>query len=606
MWDIMAGKEVKNELVGFIAGANLIRSSFYGGVYRPYEPSSPACDISLNKGLKFHECQEGKNFSIPKPEMSDYFRSTKRRRSQSPARSGGQTSNRPYRERQSPQDRENGSQPRWSHKEQMRINQLQEDDRMREWVAQEDDFVLKQAKKKAAIRVKEGRAKPIDWLAVTLRVVDPTRDHLDDEVEEKDLEFIDPDSVFDGLSGTEFSDLRKDIDTYLNLETNRNNREYWRTMQIICKDRQRKLRKSGPEGRAVSSVATDIDNLLSPKTFEQLEVLERQIRNKLDSNEPIDTDYWQELLDSLLVWKAKAKIKRVYHDVLDSRLKQLQQANERKALQVQSKLSGSEVSGLEAVKYSRELDPDPSLELSIKDKTLEMVSEASFLREVATARRKVLKMGYVPEAKGTAPTVASTSLPSGQTQAADPTARFATSAEDASSTTKALFDREVAKGFDEDEEIFAGEEEVTTSDTQALWMGKYRPRKPKYFNRVQMGYEWNKYNQTHYDHDNPPPKVVQGYKFHIFYPDLIDITKAPTYKIIREGGRKKGQTMAPAGEEDTCVIRFMAGPPYEDVAFRIVDRDWDYSAKHDRGFKSSFDRGILTLHFTFKRITYRK
>ena len=23
------------------------------------------------------------------------------------------------------------------------------------------------------------------------------------------------------------------------------------------------------------------------------------------------------------------------------------------------------------------------------------------------------------------------------------------------------------------------------------------------------GYEWNKYNQTHYDGDNPPPKTVQ-------------------------------------------------------------------------------------------------
>ena len=54
------------------------------------------------------------------------------------------------------------------------------------------------------------------------------------------------------------------------------------------------------------------------------------------------------------------------------------------------------------------------------------------------------------------------------------------------------------------------------------WHEKYRPRKPKYFNRVHTGYEWNKYNQTHYDHDNPPPKVVQGYKFNIFYPDLID------------------------------------------------------------------------------------
>jgi len=41
------------------------------------------------------------------------------------------------------------------------------------------------------------------------------------------------------------------------------------------------------------------------------------------------------------------------------------------------------------------------------------------------------------------------------------------------------------------------------------WHDKFRPRKPRYFNRVKTGYDWNKYNQTHYDHDNPPPKTVQ-------------------------------------------------------------------------------------------------
>lgn len=30
-----------------------------------------------------------------------------------------------------------------------------------------------------------------------------------------------------------------------------------------------------------------------------------------------------------------------------------------------------------------------------------------------------------------------------------------------------------------------------------------------------QGFEWNKYNQTHYDVDNPPPKIVQGYKFNV-------------------------------------------------------------------------------------------
>lgn len=155
------------------------------------------------------------------------------------------------------------------------------------------------------------------------------------------------------------------------------------------------------------------------------------------------------------------------------------------------------------------------------------------------------------------------------------------------------------------------------------WHDKYRPRKPKYFNRVHTGYEWNKYNQTHYDHDNPPPKIVQGYKFNIFYPDLVDKSKAPTYTIEKDGD-----------SAETCIIRFHAGPPYEDIvcyciflkqltictllkilqktnsilcvkqAFRIVNKEWEYS--HKKGFKCTFERGILHLYFNFKRYRYRR
>jgi len=127
------------------------------------------------------------------------------------------------------------------------------------------------------------------------------------------------------------------------------------------------------------------------------------------------------------------------------------------------------------------------------------------------------------------------------------------------------------------------------------WHDKYRPRKPKYFNRVHTGYEWNKYNQTHYDHDNPPPKVVQGYKFNIFYPDLIEKKKAPTYKLEKDPASRDGQT---------CILRFSAGPPYEDIAFKIVNKEWEYA--HKKGFKCSFERGIMHLYFNFKRSRYRR
>ena len=210
-------------------------------------------------------------------------------------------------------------------------------------------------------------------------------------------------------------------------------------------------------------------------------------------------------------------------------------------------------------------------------------------------RRKVVKMGYVPIRQRRQDKSALSIAPKVPDATIQTASRFTTTASDEfSSATTALYEREVARGVQEDEEIFTGEEEVSTLSKQQ-WVGKYRPRKPRYFNRVQMGYEWNKYNQTHYDHDNPPPKVVQGYKFNIFYPDLIDKAKAPTYRIERENGRKRGQSFAPAGEEDTCLIRFISGPPYEDLAFRIVDKEWDYSAKRERGFRSSFDKVSMLL-----------
>ena len=91
----------------------------------------------------------------------------------------------------------------------------------------------------------------------------------------------------------------------------------------------------------------------------------------------------------------------------------------------------------------------------------------------------------------------------------------------------------------------------------------------------------------------PPPKWVQGYKFNIFYPDLVDRTRPPTFKLE-----------ACPDTTDFVILRFKAGPPYSDVAFRIVNGEWESQAK--RGYKCVFERGILTLHVNFKRWRYRR
>lgn len=142
---------------------------------------------------------------------------------------------------------------------------------------------------------------------------------------------------------------------------------------------------------------------------------------------------------------------------------------------------------------------------------------------------------------------------------------------------------DLAKDHVESEEV-GGVEEVNL-DSSLLW------EKPKYVVRVHCGYEWNKYNRVHYDHDHPPTKTVQGYKFDIYYPELVG--KAPQYIMEKDGS-----------STETCLLRFHAGTPYEDVAFRIINKEWDYTRR--RGFKCTFDHGILQLHFNFKRFSYRR
>lgn len=431
---------------------------------------------------------------------------------------------------------------------------LTQDEQSEQFVADEDKFVLKQAKKKADIRVREERAKPIDYLAFGLRFIDSDRDVFDDDDDDIEIPIPSPEAVLQGLNEAQLKELEEDMRSYHTLESNSRNKEYWTALLALCTDRRQRLKPQGPERRAVTSVASDVDRILSPKTLEQLEALEKQIKAKLQSNEPIDTDYWEELLKSLLVYKAKAKLKKVCATIKEAR-----------------------------VEILRARDPERAKVLEASDGFSHTAPQ--------------LSPGI---AKSVARPAASTPAHQGSSSAPPPgTARFASAGnEDFSQATKALYDREVARGVGEGEEIFTAEEAVPGIQ-KPLWADKYRPRKPRYFNRVLMGYEWNKYNQTHYDHDNPPPKVVQGYRFNIFYPDLIDKTKAPTFKIIREHGRRKGESFAPAGKEDTCLIRFIAGPPYEDIAFRIVDREWDYSAKKERGFKSSFDK-VCPEHVSFR------
>jgi hypothetical protein len=243
-----------------------------------------------------------------------------RSRSRSPTRPWNQAREQ-VRDRPPPQRKQHNNDRGNFAKETARINELQEEQRMKQWVSEEDTFVLKQTKKKAEIRVKERRAKPIDHLAVLLRFIETDRSPLDDEIAVEQLEIRHPEKVLAGLDQKGLQEVEEEIEVFRKLETSVANREFWETMKVICQDRMQTLKGSAPEGRIVGSVASDIDKILQPKNYDQLSALQIQVEKKLSSDEAIDFDYWGQLLKRLLIWKAKAKLKTIYEKVSEEKAK---------------------------------------------------------------------------------------------------------------------------------------------------------------------------------------------------------------------------------------------------------------------------------------------
>ncbi|CAK5275763.1 unnamed protein product [Mycena citricolor] len=460
--------------------------------------------------------------------------------------------------------------------EELRMARLQESAQMSEWLSKEGDFRLEQERSRAAIRITEKRAKAIDFLALNLKYVNPPSDEEEEKGEDAGLEIDldEPYNILDNLTSEQVEELHEDIELYLTLEQDKTNIDFWTNMMVICKDRLERIKASQQMGvEAAAAVEADISALLSTKTYDQLASLQRQIQDKLTSGEPVDTDYWENLLKKLLVWKSKAKLKSLHEVVVRNRLEQLRKRQRDEALQAQEELLAGvakaasrrnevihegQISEVEMIpaeeieEYRKEMEP-PLLDitqLSTEEREMDIITELEYRRALFAQRRAVAASRFVPKA---APVIAD--IPEEPSQS------------NADLASEALFRAEAERELDEEEELFNLEENIS-NPTSYNWEDKYRPRKPRYFNRVHTGYEWNKYNQTHYDTDNPPPKVVQGYKFNIFYPDLIDKSKAPTYKIVKEDGN-----------EDTVLLHFSAGPPYEDIAFRIVNREWEYSHK---------------------------
>nr|XP_043634011.1 cactin-like [Erigeron canadensis] len=467
-----------------------------------------------------------------------------------------------------------------------------------DWEKKEEEFHFDQSKVRSVIRLREGRMKPIDILSK----------HLDPS-DEFDIEIEEPYMVFKGLTVKEMEELHEDIKMHLDLDRGTPTHiQYWEALLVVCdwelaearkKDTLDRARVRGeqPPAEVVaeergmhSSIELDVKKLLDGKSFAALEQLHSEIESQMSSGRAKVVEYWEAVLKRIHIYKAKACLKEIHNKMLRKHIKRLENPDGSYRAMERDKTVSPKVEDIDdgkddEVPHSPEFIPrhEPmeeeeeeeeedgsfSPELMHGDENEEAIDPDEDRALLERKRTEVVEeqQRKLKEAMASRPPPSEDNLEMRAVKAMGT--------------------------MDNGDEVFGNSDEVNVDSQVYWWHDKYRPRKPKYFNRVHTGYEWNKYNQTHYDHDNPPPKIVQGYKFNIFYPDLVDKIKAPSYTIEKDGD-----------SAETCIIRFHAGPPYEDIAFRIVNKEWEYS--HKKGFKCTFERGILHVYFNFKRYRYRR
>ncbi|XP_064898460.1 splicing factor Cactin isoform X2 [Columba livia] len=479
------------------------------------------------------------------------------------------------------------------------LQREKEAEHFKTWEEQEDNFHLQQAKLRSKIRIRDGRAKPIDLLAK----------YISAEDDDLAVEMHEPYTFLNGLTVSDMEDLVEDIQVYMELEQGKNV-DFWRDMTIITEDEIAKLRKLEASGKGGpgerrdgvnASVSSDVQSVFKGKTYNQLQVLYQGIESKIRAGGPnLDVGYWESLLQQLKAYMARARLRERHQDVLRQKLYKLKQEQ------------GVESEPLfpiikqEPASPSDRLDPEESLVVQPGPSSEPEAEQDAEAKAEAEGEAVLMEEDLIQQSlddydagKYSPRLLGPNELPfdAHVLEAEEDTHRLLLLRQqlqvtgDATESTDDIFFRKAKEGMGADEAQFSVEMPLTGK--AYLWADKYRPRKPRFFNRVHTGFEWNKYNQTHYDFDNPPPKIVQGYKFNIFYPDLIDKRSTPEYFLE-----------ACQDNKDFAILRFHAGPPYEDIAFKIVNREWEYSHRH--GFRCQFANGIFQLWFHFKRYRYRR
>ena len=528
------------------------------------------------------------------------------------------------------------------------LKQINKDGLIDEIKEQDDIFLINQEKLRNEIRLKTGREKPIDFLFKTLKI-------YKNEIEipkdfNENINYKEPYNIFNFLDKEKLNELFKDISFQANLNSKNEELDcinYWNSILILCDDFINK--NNNEENKKINKDVFDL--IKSYKTIEELNVFEKDINKNLENEFNFDEiNFYKECLNLLKVEKSKKIIEKMYNNFVNENKNKINKIKENN-----KNIEINETKDKKNLNKNKKANLSPKLYESDDDLRKVAITEHDYLFKLSENRKKflslkinefmkkqknkniniennnqnstkIIKNIQIKEEQNNSSSSSSLDL-SNDSEINEFYSKISekknnnilnnsssinffpnplTIKESRFDITQGNLNKNnnVNENNDNEEKIAyinISNEDIDNENifndtipvnTSYDWINKYKPIKPRYANRVTYGYEWNKFNQVHYTQDNPPPKVIQGYKFNIFYPYLIDKTKTPQYTLER------------SDVPNTCIIRFRSGAPYEDIAFRIVNREWDMTDK--AGFRNTFDKGILKLYFKFKRYRYKR
>ncbi len=384
----------------------------------------------------------------------------------------------------------------------------------------------RQTRLRSEQRLMQHRAGPVDWLykllagvymhasAAVGAVSEQVGPYLERDArtalleQVSDMDLIQPATLVRELSADELRALIEDISGVVEWEpksriegTSHNTREYWQGVDLLVRDQLQLTRDEN--GAVHHAIQEDIDAIFDGKNYKELCELEQQIQGTIDSGQVADEEYWHGVLKRLVVFKAHMMVREVHRVVMRDR-----------QARVTAKYGAEKWQSLTGVmrdqeEYLKSGTRDQSAVTRVKNVIRTHLKQYRDLRAGAPEREESSQSEAENE-------MASEVRPGGVVM-----------------NEQEMLAMEQARGLDENEELFNQDYPIShvkrnnsealpsMANIAALMSGqsstadKYKPRKPKYYNRVKSGYEWNKYNQTHYDQDNPPPKVIQGYQFNV-------------------------------------------------------------------------------------------